>query len=574
VKQRTREEVIADLVAPGQRFEISLLDVGGVTMKAYRNAPATLRDVLVESTRFRDQEFLVYDDTRWTYGQHLDLVGEFAGYLATSLGIGKGDRVGIAMRNYPEWSVAFWACQALGAVAVPLNAWWSAEELTFAIRDSGSLVLVVDEERLTRLEPSLDGLDVRRVVVVRDQRTTLPPGVSRWSDVCTGRHGVNLPTVLLGPDDLSTIVYTSGTTGTPKGAMHVHRNHCTSVMSNLFSTQVDLEMRQQSADLTTGTPAQAASLLTFPLFHIAGLVNLYLPMSMGSKVVLLYRWDVDRAVQLIIDERVTSTVVVPTVLRELLDSERLQSAGGACLMALAAGGAMVPAALIRRIGDDFDNRVTPVNGYGLTETTAGVVSTSGADYLAHPDSIGRPFQVVDVRVVDSDGRTGGVDEVGEVWVRGPNVVRGYWNNPRATSESFTDGWFHTGDLGRQDADGRFYIVDRLKDVVIRGGENVYCAEVEAALVDYPGLAEVAVIGLPDERLGEQVVAVVRWDDEDNLEVREGELVQFAREHLAYFKVPTRIVEWPTELPRNASGKVMKRELRVQIEHDGASVTPP
>jgi long-chain acyl-CoA synthetase len=574
VDQRTRDEVIADLVGPGQRFEISLIDVGGVTMKAYRNAPATLRDVLVESSRFEDRVFLVYDDTRWTYGQHLDLVSEFAGFLATSLGIGKGDRVGIAMRNYPEWSVAFWACQALGAVTVPLNAWWSAEELTFAIRDSGSLVLVVDDERLTRLEPTLTALDVKRVVLVRSERATLPPGVSHWSDVCTGRCGVSLPSVLLGPDDLSTIVYTSGTTGTPKGAMHVHRNHCTSVMSNLFTVQVDLEMRQQSAVPATGAAAQPASLLTFPLFHIAGLVNLYLPMSMGSKVVLLYRWNVDRAVQLIIDEGVTSTVVVPTVLRELLDSERLQSAGGASLMALAAGGAMVPGALVRRIGDDFDNRVSPVNGYGLTETTAGVVSTSGADYLAHPDSIGRPFQVVDVRVVDPEGRTCGVDEVGELWVRGPNVVRGYWNNPGATSESFTDGWFHTGDLGRYDADGRYYIVDRLKDVVIRGGENVYCAEVEAALVDYPGLADVAVIGLPDERLGEQVVAVVRWDDDDHLESREGELVDFAREHLAYFKVPSRIVEWPTDLPRNASGKVLKRELRDHIEQDRASITPP
>jgi acyl-CoA synthetase (AMP-forming)/AMP-acid ligase II len=343
--------------------------------------------------------------------------------------------------------------------------------------------------------------------------------------------------------------------------MHVHRNHCTSVMSNLFAGEVDRVLSGRPAETT----AQPAALLTFPLFHIAGLVNLYLPISTGSKVVLLYKWDVERAVDLLLTEGITSTVVVPTVLRELLDSERLQAAGGGSLVALAAGGSVVPAALVRRIGDDFSDRVSPANGYGLTETTAGVISTSGADYLAHPDSIGRPFVVVDIRVVAADGRDCEDDEVGELWVRGPNVVPGYWNNPRATADAFSEGWFHTGDLGRRDADGRYYIVDRLKDVVIRGGENVYCAEVEASLVDYPGLADVAVIGVRDERLGEEVVAVVRWAEDGDAATRQVGLVEFARERLAYFKVPTRIVDWPTELPRTVSGKVLKRDLRDQIE---------
>lgn len=572
---RTREEVVADLVGPGGQYEIVTIDVDGATMRGYRNAPATLRDVLLLSAPFATREFLVYEDTRWTYAEHLDRVAEMATFLTSTLGFGHGDRLGIAMRNYPEWSVAFWAAQCIGAVVVPLNAWWSAAELSFAIRDSGCCALVVDEERLVRLEPLLGELAQRSVVVVRgSDGTALPEGVLRWDDVCTGAGTAALPNAVVAPTDLSTILYTSGTTGTPKGAMHIHRNHCTSVMNNLFGSEVDRQLRASSADVI-GEPVQAASLLTFPLFHIAGLVNLYLPLSLGSKVVMMYRWNVDVAVQLIIDEHINSAVVVPTVLRELLDSEPLQKIGGGGLESLAAGGSVVPASLVRRIRDDFGNRITPVNGYGLTETTAGVVSTSGADYLAHPDSIGRPFGVVDVRIVDDDGKSCADDEVGEIWVRGANVVAGYWNNPAATAASFVDGWFRTGDLGRRDPDGRYYIVDRLKDVVIRGGENVYCAEVEAALIEHPDLSDIAVIGLPDERLGEQVVAVVRWSDPDPQPERDRELTDFARARLAYYKVPSRIIDWPSELPRTVSGKVLKRELREQIERaDGAAITPP
>ncbi len=575
----TRDEVIADLTRAGQPYEVATMDVGGVKMRAYRNAPSTLRDVLFDSSRFGAREFLVYEDTRWTYSEHLDRVAEFATYLTTVLGVAHGDRIGIAMRNYPEWSVAFWAAQCIGAVVVPLNAWWSAAELAFAVRDSGACALVVDDERLARLESALADLDQRSVIVVRAAaERPLPAGVVRWNDVCIGGRGAVMPDATIAADDLSTILYTSGTTGTPKGAMHLHRNHCTSVMNNLFSGEVDRQLRAQSSMLSgtsVADPPQAASLLTFPLFHIAGLVNLYLPLSLGSKVVMMYRWDVDVAVRLIIDEAINSAVVVPTVLRELLDSPRLQAAQGAGLAALAAGGSVVPATLVRRISDDFGSRITPVNGYGLTETTAGVISTSGADYLAHPDSIGRPFLVVDVRIVGDDGQPCADDEVGEIWVRGPNVVPGYWNNPVATTASFVDGWFRTGDLGKRDGDGRYSIVDRLKDVVIRGGENVYCAEVETALIEYPDLADVAVIGLPNERLGEEVVAVVRWTDPEPRTGREQELTDFARERLAYFKVPTRFIEWPDELPRTVSGKILKRDLRDQIERSAnGAVTPP
>ena len=560
-----RDDVITALTGPGQRFEIISAEVSGVRMRTYRHAMSSLREVLLFTEHFDDREFIVYQDVRWTYGQHLRMVAEFARYLSDGLGVVAGDRVAIAMRNFPEWSVAFWAAEAIGAVVVPLNAWWVGPELAYGIRDSGSCVLIVDSERLIRLQPLLDSLDLRKVIVVRGNDGEAPDGVDSWEQVCTGLdEDSNLPTARIGPDDPSTIVYTSGTTGKPKGALHLHRNHCTSVMNNLLFAEVG-RVIAEAAGGDAPPPAaarQPASLLTFPFFHIAGLVNLYLPLSSGSKLVLMHRWDVDEAVRLIIEEGVSTTAVVPTVLRDLLNSDRLLDAGGATLTSLAAGGAAVPASLIRRMGTQFGGRMAPANGYGLTETTAGVIGTSGADYLAHPESIGRPFPVVDVRIVDGDGLASEVGEVGELWVRGPNVVPGYWNNPAATAEAFTDGWFHTGDLARRDDDGWFYIADRLKDVVIRGGENVYCAEVEAALLEHPDVDDVAVIGMPHESLGEEVVAVVRLVPPSVLD--EPTLIAFAKECLAYYKVPARVVVWPTELPRTPTGKVLKRTLREEL----------
>ena len=291
----------------------------------------------------------------------------------------------------------------------------------------------------------------------------------------------------------------------------------------------------------------------------------------------MHRWDVERAVNLIVDEHITMTAVVPTVLRELLDSARLTELKGASLVSLAVGRRLVPAPLVRRVGAQYGDRVAPGNGYGLTETTAGVIAAGGAEYLAHPDSVGRPFPVVDVRVVDTQGSTCTTGDVGELWVRGPQVIPRYWNNAAATAEAFTDGWFHTGDLARQDDDGRVYVVDRLKDVVIRGGENVYCAEVEAALLEHPDVEDVAVVGVPHDSLGEEVVAVVRLSRPGAVDA--SVLVGFARDRLAYFKVPARIVEWDAELPRTHPGRCSsasfaKRSCAAPASRASASGDPP
>ena len=560
----TRLETITALTAPGQRFELEETPAasGGGLVRSYRNAPRSMREILLASESFGERDFIVFEETRWTFAEHARKVRQLAVYLRDVVGLEKGDRFGIAMRNLPEFSAAFWAAQAIGVVAVPLNAWWTGPEMAFAVRDAGVFALVADGERWDRLIPELGDVELRGTLAVAPPgnltRDGLQPIEGVWETPDPG-----WPDVQIDPDDLSSIVYTSGTSGTPKGAIHLHSNHCTSVMTNLLESEIRRLETEASGPAGSAPPtapaSQAAALLTFPMFHIAGLVNLYLAVVNGSKLVLLRRWDTEVAVDLILRERITSTVVVPTVLRQLLDDERLQHSE---LKALGAGGAPVPAELIMRIDTQFDHRVMTTNGYGLTETTAGVIVLSGAEYVAHPDSVGRPTAVADVRLVGPDHVDVPEGEVGEIWVKGPNVSPGYWNNPTATEENFVEGWFRTGDLARRDPEGRYYIVDRLKDVVIRGGENIYTAEVEGILLENSAVSEAAVFGIANEMLGEEVVAVVRLLEAH--EATEEDLRNYVGERLAYFKVPTRIFEWTEALPRTASGKVLKRDLREQV----------
>jgi acyl-CoA synthetase (AMP-forming)/AMP-acid ligase II len=280
----------------------------------------------------------------------------------------------------------------------------------------------------------------------------------------------------------------------------------------------------------------------------------------GVKLVLMYKWDTSKALELIERERIQSAGAVPALVRKLLESPELESRDVSSLTSVGSGGAPVPPDLVSRIGDQFDGRVSPGNGYGLTETTSAVVNNSGRDYFDHSDSVGLVVPTADIRIVAEDGTDAVPGQPGEIWFRGPNVVRGYWENPVATAEAFTDGWFHTGDVGYVDEDGFVYVVDRIKDVIIRGGENVYCAEVEAVLFEHPDIDDVAVVGLPDPTMGEKVCAViVLREGVDALVDRQ--LQEFAATKLARFKVPEVVVCQTDPLPRNATGKVLKRDLR-------------
>jgi acyl-CoA synthetase (AMP-forming)/AMP-acid ligase II len=312
-------------------------------------------------------------------------------------------------------------------------------------------------------------------------------------------------------------------------------------------------------DSPPSPPPQPVSLQTFPFFHIGGLSGLYMSTAVGAKLALMYKWNPDHALELVQRERVSSIAGVPTVVRQLLERAKEQRLNLDSLAGIASGGAPVPPDLIETIGVQFTKRVAPGNGYGLTETTSAVISNGGADYFARPNSVGRTAPVAEARVVDDRGVDVADGDIGEIWIKGPNVVQGYWNKPEATAEAFTDGWFHTGDLGYRDADGFFYVVDRKKDVVIRGGENVYCAEVEAVLFEHPAVQDVAIIGLPHRMLGEEVVAVI--EARANHTIDPADIQAFVATRLARFKAPTQVLIHEGPLPRTATGKVLKRELK-------------
>ena len=555
-------EVEAALTAAGQMFEMADAEVRGQRLRLWKNAPGSLRDLLEISRFHGDKTFLVYEDERTTFEEHFRQAATLAHRLVDRYGVQQGDRVAIAMRNFPEWSVAFWAAAAAGAVVVPLNAWWTAPELVYGLTDSGSKIAFVDGERLDRLAPELKALDL--AVVVARAEGDVPDGVERYEDVLGEvTADVALPALTLDPEDDATIFYTSGTTGAPKGALGTHRNIC----GNLIS----LAYTRFAAGLRSGTPAdaapapdapQASYLLSVPFFHATGCHSVLVAnLAAGGKLVLMHKWDPERALELIEREQVTTFGGVPTMVWQVLQSPDFGKRDISSVTSVGYGGAPAPPELVRRIEELLPGR-SPSNGYGLTETSSVTTMNSGIDYLLRPDSVGRAVPVVDVQVVDDLGKPLPVGEVGELWIRGPNIVKGYWNKPEATAAAIEDGWLHSGDLARLDDDGFVYIVDRAKDMLIRGGENVYCAEVEAALFEHPAVYDAGVIGIPHRELGEEVGAVIRV--KEGATVSEQELRDHVAARLAAFKVPVKVWFVDGELPRNPAGKLLKRELRDRL----------
>ncbi|MEV4164822.1 class I adenylate-forming enzyme family protein [Nonomuraea dietziae] len=544
----THAQVQAQLTAEGQLFETEELESG---IRTWKHAPGHFRTMLENSRWQGDKDFLIYEDERISYEQHYRLAATLANRLVEEYGVVKGDRVAIAMRNYPEWVVSFSAVLAAGAIAVPLNAWWTAQELAYGVSDSGAKVLIADGERAERLA----GTGVPLIVT----RGTPQEGARAFDEVLGEvRADVTLPSVELSPEDPATIFYTSGTTGLPKGALGSHRNLGQAPMTVAYSLIRAVVMAGKDPSGTTGE--RRVTLLTVPLFHVTGCFAVMTgTMFTGGALALMYKWDPLLALQLIEREKITGMTGVPTNAWQLLSHPDVDKYDLSSLTGISYGGAPAPPKLMERITNELPGRA-PSNGYGMTETTALAINNSGADYARKPDSIGLPSAVVDVRISDPSGAPLPVGEVGELCLRGPNVIMGYWNKPSATAETFVDGWLHTGDLARVDEEGFVYIVDRAKDMVIRGGENVYCAEVESALFEHPSVDDAAVIGVPHDELGEEVGAVIRLSAPATPE----ELTAFLKERIAGFKVPAHFWFRDAELPRNPGGKILKTRLRQEV----------
>lgn len=570
-------EATAVMTADDQVFAIDEAEIRGQKLRVWRNAPATLRSVLELSRNHGDQDFIVYEDERLTYNQHFDAAAAFANALVAG-GVQPGDRVAIAMRNLPEWSVAFWGASAAGAVVVPINAWWTTEELTYGLEDSGAVAAVVDVERYTRIAPSLDELGQLRHLLVVDEDRKGRSGEAHGRvavagfDAFVGEvvESATLPEVAIDTDADATIFYTSGTTGRPKGAVGTHRNAMTNLMNLFFIGQRSTLRFGGGNEDEQGNSIRNAYLLSVPLFHATGcLAILVVNLAAGGKLVVMRRFDPTRALELIERESVTTFGGVPTMAMQILDHPRFNDFDTSSVRSVSYGGAPAPPELVRRIAETFP-KGAPGNGYGMTETSAATTMNSGPDYVAKPDSVGPPVPVTDVAIVPEDyeglepdpNRPQGPEVTGELWIRGPQVVRCYWNRPEETEATFGGGWLRTGDVARIDEEGFVYIVDRAKDVIIRGGENVYSVEVEAALFTHPAVADCAVIGVPEPVLGEEVGAVVV--PRPGHEVTVEELQAHVAQTLARFSVPTRIWFRDEPLPRNPAGKVLKRQLRDEV----------
>jgi long-chain acyl-CoA synthetase len=553
------------LTAPGSPFEMVEAEIRGERQRIWKNAPPSLREVFATGRAFGDKTFLVYEGERATFEAFARAAVCFARELQ-AMGIGKGDRVAIAMRNVPEWPVAFFGAILIGAVAAPINAWCTGPEMQYVLEDSGARIAVADAERFERLKPHIEACPALRVVLV--SRATAPLDHARaesWERLI-GRAAdwANLPAfdapaVELAPDDDATIFYTSGTTGKPKGALGTHRNVCSTLFARPYGMAMAALRRGEAPPAPDPAAPQKAVLLSVPYFHVTGCMSTLIPiLGAGMKLVTMRRWDVVEALKVIERERINSAGGVPTIAWQLIEHPDFGKYDTSSLEGFSYGGAPAAADLVRRL-----KSAAPASqlatAWGMTETSAPFTIVLGEDYETHPLTCGYALPVGDMRIVGANGQDLPLGEAGELWVRGPMVVKGYWNKPEATEQTFGGGWLRTGDIAKLDAEGFCYIVDRAKDMLIRGGENIYCVEVENALAAHPDVVDAAVVGRPHHELGEEPVAVVTLKAGSSMS--EASLRAFAAERIAGFKVPVQVIVQNEMLPRNANGKIMKRELR-------------
>jgi long-chain acyl-CoA synthetase len=560
----TADPAIAELTAPGGAFEVVTEDVLGVQLQVYKNRLQSLRDVIAMADGRAGVDFLVQGDRRLTYDEHNALVRRVAAAFR-ELGVGHGDRVAILSANNVEWVVLFWAAATAGAVVVPLNAWWKTDELEFGLRDSGAKLLFCDRRRwevvrdLVDDDSRLPALEHVFVMDLDDPSDGARPGTDLLAD-----DPGTLPDVAVAEDDLLAILYTSGTTGRPKGATVTHRQALAN-LQNIFCIGIANASRSGDAAPELSSDVQSATLLVVPLFHVTGcLATMTLCYASGAKLVLMPpgRFDPDDAMATIEREQVTTFGGVPTIMWRIVESPNFHRYDLSSVVRVSYGGAPAAPELVQKIHEAFPKvRKTLATAYGLTESASVATSNTGDDYRTHPDSVGRPVPTVEIDVVDPDGKPVPVGETGEIWLRGPTIMRrGYWNRPDATAEAITpEGWFRSGDIGRFDEAGFLYLVDRQKDMIIRGGENVYCVEVEEVLYEHPDVIDAAVVGVPHKVLGEEVKAVVQLKPESAATIES--LRAHCAERLADFKVPAYVDLRGEPLPRNPAGKVLKSLLR-------------
>ncbi len=548
------DAAIAQLTGQGAPYEISSDESG---CRHYVAAPANLREALGVARNHGDREFLIYEGERRSFNQLMD-EADALGAALQDAGIGKGDRVALAMRNYPEWMAAFIAVVSIGAVIVPVNSWGKPADIAYTVEDAQAKLAICDQPRYDGIAERFNEKGIR-TLIARPDNGDDPNGLDKFVAPFVGKSPRQVD---LEPDDLAMIMYTSGTSGKPKGAASTHRAICQAVFN--------MECASIAAAMTNGELIGAmlergfepTSLLAVPLFHVSGCHAQFLAnLRGGRRIVMMYKWDVDRALRYVAEDRVTTIAAAPAMILDLLEAPDFDTTDTSSLFSLGIGGAATPprvGALLReKLPQNFSG-----TGYGMTETNAQGASMTGKTFNERPGTAGFPHPVVDVRICDESGDELAQGETGEIWIRSVVNIREYWNKPEANAEDFRDGWLKTGDIGYLDAEGFLYLADRAKDMILRGGENIYPIEIENELLEHEAVKELAAIGLPHERLGEEVAVVVHLHP--GAELAEDELVQFARERLASYKVPTRVFFSEQELPRNATNKILKKDIKAAL----------
>jgi len=555
------KNIVESHKAPDAPLSVGSAVIDGHELPVFTKVPANLCELYRIGLTDADQDFLVYEAERYSFGEAFSAASKLARQLQEQYGIQTGDRVAVCGRNSPEWCLAYMAITMLGAIVVPMNSWWTGPELEYGLEDSGARLIFADTPRYEAINASLSKLSID-VIMMRP--TAAEPAISEIHSLIAGCEPLeesDFDALGITPEHDASIMYTSGSTGHPKGVLSTHRGIINALFTWKFVKEINEILRPELRE--DNPPYQAALLANVPLFHVTGSHAQFLASFIyHRKFVMMYKWNAEAALELIESERISILHGVPTMTWEVMQSPNFATTDLSSLRSVQSGGAPRPPEHLAMMVQKFPDKALPGLGYGLTETNALGAIISGKFYQSRPNSTGRPTPpLTQVRIVNEQGQTLPANEVGEICIKGPSVMKGYWNKPEATAEVLKDGWFHTGDLGLLDDLGFLIILDRAKDIVIRGGENIGCAEVEYAIHEHSAVSEVSVYGIPDSRLGEVPCATIMLKEGRSLTA--DELAGFLRDKIAAFKVPEKFYFQHEQLPRIASGKIAKKVLRQQ-----------
>jgi acyl-CoA synthetase (AMP-forming)/AMP-acid ligase II len=547
------DQIRSYLSAPSQPFELEAQTIGGVPLQVYKHLPRNLSEMIAQAASYGDRTFLVSGAQRLSFGETLGRAGALAEFLQETHGAKRGIRIAIAMRNAPEWVIAFLAIQLTGATASLVNSRGTPDDILHALHDTDCALLIADRRRA-------DGAaGFQGPIIVADDDGGFRDANGETIDLSPAPLAVSDA----GPDDAAIIMFTSGTTGRPKGAVLNHRGVATFLfgMRHNGAAYLTLAAKQMGIApqaLIANLP-QMASLAIFPLFHVSGVSAMLMgALINGGKIVMMDRWNPAEALTLIAQERITMFQGPPSIFWDVIQCPEFAGADIGSVTNVGIGGQATPPNLLKELARCFP-KAAPGGGFGQTETNGAIASGTGAEYLANPRAAGRVLPGVEVMIADDDGHALPLGEVGEIWTRSPLNMAGYWNQPEANAAVFSDGWLKTGDVGFLDADRFITIVDRKKDVIIRGGENIYCAELERTFQEFPGVLEVAAFGVADARWGERAVLAVVPQPGQSLDA--DAMLAFGRAKLAAYKTPSEIIFTETPFVRSAIGKIDKAVLR-------------